>query len=72
MVNSLQLENAKGLLIGDQQNLIHLNTRYEQTKAVERSAELSLLMDTFNNPDKHPLQKFKLGRKQLFRYSYKT
>ena len=58
MVNSLQLENAKGLLIGDQQNLIHLNTRYEQTKAVERSAELSLLMDTFNNPDKHPLQKF--------------
>ena len=58
MVNSLQLENSKGLLIGDQQNLIHLNTRYEQTKAVERSAELSLLMDKFNNPDKQPLQKF--------------
>lgn len=58
MVNSLQLENAKGLLIGDQQNLIHLNTRYEQTKAVERSAELSILMDKFNNPDNQPLQKF--------------
>ena len=58
MVNSLQLENAKGLLIGDQQNLIHLNTRYEQTKAVERSAELSMLMDKFNNPDNQPLQKF--------------
>lgn len=58
MVNSLQLENAKGLLIGDQQNLIHLNTRYEQTKAVERSAELSILMDKFNNLDNQPLQKF--------------
>ena len=58
MVNSLQLKNAKGLLIGDQQNLIHLNTRYEQTKAVERSAELSILMDKFNNPDNQPLQKF--------------
>ena len=58
MVNSLQLENAKGLLIGDQQNLIHLNTRYEQTKAVERSAELSILLDKFNNPDNQPLQKF--------------
>ena len=58
MVNSLQLENSKGLLIGDQQNLIHLNTRYEQTKAVERSAELSLLMDKFNHPDNQLLQKF--------------
>ncbi len=58
MVNSLQLENAKGLLIGDQQNLIHLNTRYEQTKAVERSAELSIILDKFNNPDNQPLQKF--------------
>ena len=58
MVNSLQLDNSKGLLIGDQNNLIHLNTRYEQTKAVERSAELSQIMEKFNNPDKQPLQKF--------------
>ena len=58
MVNSLQLEGAKGLLIGDQQNLIHLNTRYEQTKAVERSAELSQMLEKFNNPNNQPLQKF--------------
>lgn len=64
MVNSLQLENSKGLLIGEEGNLIHLNTRYELTKAVERSAELSLIMEQFQdsqnlkNSQRNPLQKF--------------
>ena len=64
MVNSLQLENSKGLLLGDENNLIHLNTRYELTKAVERSAELSVILELFQNPQNSqnpqnkPLQKF--------------
>ena len=61
MVNSLQFEGSKGLLIGEEDNLIHLNTRYELTKAVERSAELSLILEQFKNPKnqkKQLLQKF--------------
>ena len=58
MVNSLQIENSKGLLLGEEDNLIHLSTRYELTKAVERSAELSIILERFNNPENQPLQKF--------------
>lgn len=58
MVNSLQLENSKGLLLGDENNLIHLNTRYELTKAVERSQELSTILEIFQNPKNQNLQKF--------------
>ena len=57
MVNSLQLENSRGLLIGEEQNLIHLNTRYELTKAVERSTELSVILDNFKGSSSS-LQKF--------------
>ncbi len=57
MVNSLQLENSRGLLLGEENNLIHLNTRLELTKAVERSAELSQMLDTFQNSDNSSLQK---------------
>ncbi len=58
MINSLQLENSKGLLLGEENNLIHLNTRYELTKAVERSQELSLILELFQNSNKETLQKF--------------
>ena len=58
MINSLQLENSKGLLLGDENNLIHLNTRYELTKAVERSQELSLILELFQNSNNETLQKF--------------
>ena len=57
MVNSLQLENSRGLLLGEENNLIHLNTRLELTKAVERSAELSQMLDTFQNSENSTLQK---------------
>ncbi len=58
MVNSLQLEGSKGILLGEENNLIHLNTRYELTKAVERSAELSLILEQFQNSENNALQKF--------------
>ena len=58
MVNSLQIEGSKGLLLGEEDNLIHLNTRYELTKAVERSAELSLILEKFNKSQNQSLQKF--------------
>lgn len=58
MVNSLQLEDAKGLLIGTEQNLIHLNTRFELLKAVERSAELSVIMDKFQDDNNEKLERF--------------
>lgn len=58
LVNSLQLENSKGLLLGQEDNLIHLNTRYELTKAVERSAELSIILEQFNDAKKQDFQKF--------------
>lgn len=58
MINSLQLDNSRGLLIGAEHNLIHLNTRYELSKAVERSTELSAIIEQFQNKEKKPLQKF--------------
>ena len=58
MVNSLQLEGSKGILLGEENNLIHLNTRYELTKAVERSAELTEILELFQNPKNQPLQNF--------------
>ena len=58
LVNSLQLENSKGLLINEEGNLIHLNTRYELTKAVERSAELSLILEQFADSQNQDFQKF--------------
>ena len=58
MVNSLQLEDSRGLLIGTENNLIHLNTRYELSKAVERSAELSQILEQFQNADSKQFKKF--------------
>ena len=58
MVNSLELEDSRGLLINEDHNLIHLNTRYELTKAVERSAELSVILEQFQNNNNHRLQRF--------------
>ena len=58
MVNSLQLEDSRGLLIGTQKNLIHLNTRYELSKAVERSAELTQILEVFQNTDSKEFKKF--------------
>ncbi|WP_022931419.1 hybrid sensor histidine kinase/response regulator [Treponema bryantii] len=58
MVNSLQLEGSKGILLGEENNLIHINTRYELTKAVERSAELSIILEQFQNSENNALQKF--------------
>ena len=59
MINSLQIENARGLLIGHEKNLIHLNSRYEQTKAVERSTELSTMMEIFDQSEAHCIQKIR-------------
>lgn len=64
IVNSIQLEGSKGILLGEENNLIHLNTRYELTKAVERSQELSVILETFQKQENHKdsqnqeLQKF--------------
>ena len=58
MVNSLQLEGSKGILLGEENNLIHLNTRYELTKAVERSAELADILELFQNQKDQSLQYF--------------
>lgn len=58
MVNSLQLEGSKGILLGEENNLIHLNTRYELTKAVERSAELADILELFQNQKDQSLQQF--------------
>lgn len=58
MVNSLQLEDSRGLLIGTQKNLIHLNTRYELSKAVERSSELTQILELFENVDNRQFNKF--------------
>lgn len=66
MVNSLQLDSSKGLLLSEEQNLIHLNTRYEATKAVERSAELSVILEKFQNPQNQSLQKFVWEGKNYF------
>lgn len=66
MVKSLQLENSKGLLIGSEQNLIHLNTQEELLKAVEHSAELSRIMEQFQNATSRPLQKFTWDGKKYF------
>lgn len=53
IANSIQLEGSKGILLGEENNLIHLNTRYELTKAVERSQELSVILETFQNQQNH-------------------
>ncbi len=53
MIKSLQLEGSTCLLVGSEDNLIHLNSQDESTKAVDQSAELSIILDQFlNNPDK--------------------
>ena len=66
MTNSLQLENSRGLLIGKENNLIHLNTRYELTKAVERSSELSTMLETFEQSDGKKLQKIRWEGKNYY------
>ena len=58
MVNSLQLEDSRGLLIGTENNLIHRNTRYELSKAVERSSELSQILEQFHNTNNKEFKKF--------------
>lgn len=66
IVNSLQLEDSRGLLIGTENNLIHLNTRLELSKAVERSAELSQILEQFQNKDNKPFKKFIWEGKSYF------
>ena len=57
MITSVPIENSTGLLIGIENNLINMNTREELSKAVDRSAELSLIMETFQK-NKKPIQNF--------------
>ena len=58
MINSTQIDNSKGLLIGKENNLIHMNTKEELSKAVEHSAELSLIIEQFQNNKDKEIQKF--------------
>ena len=58
MINSIPIDNAKGLLIGRENNLIHMNTPEELTKAVDRSTELSLILEQFENEKKKVIQNF--------------
>lgn len=58
MINSTQIDNSKGLLIGTENNLIHMNTKEELSKAVEHSAELSLIIEQFQNNKDKEIQKF--------------
>ena len=66
MINSIQFEDAKGLLIGKENNLIHLNSRYELTKAVERSTELTTMLETFQNSKSESIQKIKWEGKNYY------
>ncbi len=58
IVSTHQLSNSQGLLIGVQQNLINLNTMEDLSKAVDRSANLSTMMEKFRNSDGKNLVKF--------------
>ncbi len=58
IVNSLQIDNSKGLLIGEENNLIHINTEDELSKAVDRSAELSVIKEKFENSKNDKLLNF--------------
>ena len=53
MIRSLDLESSTSLLIGTEGNLIHVNSQEDLSKAIDRSAQLSIILDQFeNNPEK--------------------
>ncbi len=58
MVTSVQLEDSIGILLGQQQNIIQLNTKEELSKAVDRSAYITVMMDLFKNATKDKVVKF--------------
>ena len=66
MVNSIPLDNSKGLLIGPENNLIHMNTKEELSKAVERSEELSVILENFKKEKENTILKISWdGQKYL-------
>ncbi len=66
IVSSLQLDNSKGILIGEENNLIHINTQEELSKAVERSSELSVILEKFKDSKNVRLQKFIWDKENYF------
>ena len=53
MAEALSVENSTCLLIGEEQNIINLTSQEDLSKAVEHSAELSQILEQFqNNPEK--------------------
>ena len=55
MIRSLDLEGSSSLLVGTEGNLIHVNTPEELTRAIDRSADLEVILEQFAN---HPEKKF--------------
>ena len=58
IVNNLQLENAIGLLLGTEQNLIQFNNMEDLSMAVDRSANLSVMLELFQNQKIEGLVRF--------------
>ncbi len=66
IVNSLNIDDSCGILIGKEKNLIQVNNKWELLKAVERSANLFTILDIFKEPGNVKLRKFQWDGK--FRY----
>ena len=47
MIRSLDLESSSSLLVGTEENLIHVNTPEELTRAIDRSADLEVILEQF-------------------------
>ena len=66
IINTLHFDNSLGLLIGSSQNLITMNSQEDLSKAVDRSAELSLLWGKFQTTHKDKIQKFTWDGKNYY------
>ncbi len=58
LVNSIHIDNALGLLIGKEHNLIQLNKEDDLLNTVERSAELSAIIESFKESNNTMIKKF--------------
>ena len=58
IVHSIQIDSSDCMLIGTEQNLIHLNTMEELSKAVERSANLQEMLELFQKSGSQSVQRF--------------
>ena len=66
IVNSINIDDSIGILLGAEENLINLNTSEELSKAVERSSEISAIMETANKETKQSLKRFTWDDRNYF------